>query len=89
MVEVRVRFIDPERSTIHRIHNFGEDLWRALRHCKAVEIDLGEIDRSRGVIRYSVSRRQLRRSLATTDDVLIRNLMKEEAAIEIADRADA
>ena len=89
MIEVRVRFVDPERSSIHRIHNFGEDLWRALSPDKAVNIDIGEIDRSRDVIRYFVRRRHLKRSLATTDDVLTRNLMKEEAAIEIADRADA
>ena len=89
MIEVRVRFTDPDRSSLHRIHNFGEDLWRAFRHSKAVEIDIGEIDRSRDVIRYFVHRRHLKRSLATTDDVLTRNLMKEEAAIEVAEMGRA
>ncbi|OJX70665.1 MAG: hypothetical protein BGO93_03845 [Mesorhizobium sp. 65-26] len=63
-IRVRIRFVDWERSTIHRIRNFGEDLWHSFREDKRVEVDLEEIDRAVSEIAYLVRPRFLKRSMS-------------------------
>ena len=85
MILVRIRFHDWRRSDIHRIHNFGEDLWSAFRYDKRVAIDLGEIDRSRDEIVFRVRRRYLRRAIAQTEAVMARHMIRAEADIFVDD----
>ncbi|MDX8516587.1 hypothetical protein RFM70_32530 [Mesorhizobium sp. VK23E] len=82
MKEVRIRFIDHEKSTIHRIRNFGEDLWRSFRDNKHVEIDLKEIDRAKDEIIYLVHGRFLRRSLSEVHRLLKVHFMESEVVID-------
>ncbi|MDX8532592.1 hypothetical protein RFM41_34095 [Mesorhizobium sp. VK25A] len=82
MKEVRICFIDPDKSTIHRIRNFGEDLWRRFRDNKHVEIDLKEIDRAKDDIAYFVHARFLRRSLSEVHRLLKVHFMESEVVID-------
>ncbi|MDG4874320.1 hypothetical protein P9273_04300 [Mesorhizobium sp. WSM4935] len=82
MKVVRIRFIDHEKSTIHRIRNFGEDLWRCFRDDKHVEIDLEEIDRAKEEITYLVHGRFLRRSLSEVRQLLKVHFMESEVVID-------
>ncbi|MBZ9864338.1 hypothetical protein LB515_03020 [Mesorhizobium sp. CA15] len=82
MKELRIRFIDHEKSTIHRIQNFGEDLWRSFRENKHVEIDLEEIDRAKDEIAYLVHSRFLRRSLSEVHRLLKVHFMEGEVVID-------
>ncbi|RWM30203.1 MAG: hypothetical protein E5Y01_19650 [Mesorhizobium sp.] len=82
MKEVRIRFIDHEKSTIHRIRNFGEDLWRSFRDNKQVEIDLTDIDRAKDEIAYLVHGRFLRRSLSEVHRLLKVHFMENEVVID-------
>ncbi|AZN99615.1 hypothetical protein EJ066_22205 [Mesorhizobium sp. M9A.F.Ca.ET.002.03.1.2] len=80
---VRIRFIDWEKSTIHRIQNFGEDLWRSYRANNRVEIDLGEIDRARDEIIFLVRDTFLKKSLTEVHRLLKVHLMESEVVIDI------
>lgn len=86
MKGVRIRFVDPEKSTIHRIRNFGEDLWRGFREDKRVEINLEEIDRARDEIAYLVHGKFLKRSLSEVHRLLKLHLMKNEVVIDTESR---
>ncbi len=81
-VRVRIHFVDWERSTIHRIRNFGEDLWRSFREDKQVEVDLGEIDRAVDEVTYVVRRRFLKRSLTEVHRMLGVHFMENEVVID-------
>ncbi len=81
-VRVRIHFVDWERSTIHRIRNFGEDLWRSFREDKQVEVDLGEIDRAVDEVTYVVRRRFLKRSLTEVHRLLGVHFMENEVVID-------
>jgi hypothetical protein len=80
-VRVRITFLDPEQSSVHRIRNFGEDLWRVLHENKRVEIDIGEIDRAIDEITYTVRGKFLRRTLAEVRHRLKLHFMEDEAVI--------
>ncbi|MDX8527554.1 hypothetical protein RFM68_23930 [Mesorhizobium sp. MSK_1335] len=82
IVRVRIRFTDWEQSTVHRIRNFGEDLWRSFREDKHVEVDLEEIDRALDEIVYSVRRRFLKRSLSEVHRLLTVHFMENEMVID-------
>ncbi|UVC12994.1 hypothetical protein [Mesorhizobium onobrychidis] len=82
-IRVRIRFIDYEKSTIHRIQNFGEDLWCSYRANNRVQIDLGEIDRATDEINFLVRDTFLQRSLTEVHRLLKANLMENEAVIDI------
>ncbi|WP_192365140.1 hypothetical protein [Mesorhizobium mediterraneum] len=81
-IRVRIRFIDYEKSTIHRIQNFGEDLWRSYRANNRVQIELGEIDRATDEINFLVRDTFLQRSLAEVHRLLKAHLMENEAIID-------
>ncbi|RWL20071.1 MAG: hypothetical protein E5X64_36340 [Mesorhizobium sp.] len=80
---VRIRFVDYEKSTIHRIQNFGEDLWRSYRANNRVQIDLGEIDRATDEIVFMVRDTFLKKSLTEVHRLLKVHLMENEAVIDI------
>ncbi|QKC83672.1 hypothetical protein EB232_20585 [Mesorhizobium sp. NZP2077] len=82
MKEVRIRFVEPEKSTIHRIPNFGEDLWRSFREEKGVTINLEEIDRAQGEIAYLVHSSFPRRSLTEVHRLLKVHFMENEVVVE-------
>ena len=82
MKEVRIRFVDPKKSTIHRIRNFGEDLWRSFREEKRVTVNLEEIDRAQDEIAYLVHGQFLRRSLTEVHRLLKVHFMENEVVIE-------
>lgn len=74
--------MDWEKSTIHRIHNFGEDLWRSFREDKRVEVDLEEIDRAVSEIAYLVRPRFLKRSMSEVHRLLQVHFMESEVVID-------
>lgn len=80
---VRIRFVDYEKSTIHRIQNFGEDLWRSYRANNRVQIDLGETDRATDEIVFMVRDTFLKKSLTEVHRLLKVHLMENEAVIDI------
>ena len=82
MKEVRIRFVDPEKSTIHRIRNFGEDLWRSFREEKRITVNLEEVDRAQDQIAYLVHGQFLRRSLTEVHRLLKVHFMENEVVIE-------
>ena len=83
-VRVRIRFVDWQQSTIHRIHNFGEDLWRSFRDNNRVDIDLEEIDRAVGEISFLVRDSFLKRSLSEVHRLLTVHFMENEVVIDTA-----
>jgi hypothetical protein len=80
---VRIRFLDPEKSEVHRIRNMGEDLWRELRDDPRYRIALEEIDRATDVIEFSVRESLLKRALSVVEDVLKEHMMSAKARIEV------
>jgi hypothetical protein len=80
---VRIRFVDYEKSTTHRIQNLGEDLWRSYRANNRVQIDLGEIDRATDEIVFMVRDTFLKKSLIEVHRLLKVHLMENEAIIGI------
>ncbi|RWM72458.1 MULTISPECIES: hypothetical protein [Mesorhizobium] len=80
---VRIRFVGYEKLTIHRIQNFGEDLWRSYRANNRVQIDLGEIDRATDEIVFMVRDTFLKKSLTEVHRLLKVHLMENEAVIDI------
>ncbi|MBZ9794612.1 hypothetical protein [Mesorhizobium sp. ES1-4] len=81
MVTIRVKFRDWQASGIHRIHNFGEDLWRRFRDNKHIVIDLGEIDRSVDEITFSAQGRHVRRAVKDAEIVMRKHMVDKEAEI--------
>ena len=81
-IRVRIRFTDWERSDVHRIHNFGEDLWRSFRGNNRIQIDLGEIDQALDEITFLVRDTFLKRSLPEVHRLLKVHLMETEAVID-------
>jgi hypothetical protein len=81
-IRVRIRFIDWEKSTIHRIRNFGEDLWRSFRDNNRIEIDLGEIDEAIDEIAFLVRDTFLKQSMPEVRRLLEVHLMETEAIVD-------
>jgi hypothetical protein len=82
---VTIRFHDWERSEIGRIRNFGEDIWRALREQKAVQIDLDEIDQSVHEVRFSCRRTYLRQALEVTFTIMREHMVDNEADVLVSE----
>ncbi|MCV3208560.1 hypothetical protein OHD62_27275 [Mesorhizobium sp. YC-39] len=80
---VRIRFVDFEKSTVHRIRNFGEDLWRGYRANNRIQIDLGEIDHATDEISFLVRDTFLNRRLTEVHRLLKVHLMENEAVIDV------
>jgi hypothetical protein len=74
--------VDWERSTVHRIQNFGEDLWRIFRDNRRVEIDLEEIDHAIDEITFLVRDTFLKKSLNEVHHLLKVHFMENEVIIE-------
>ncbi|MEO5758647.1 MAG: hypothetical protein ABIQ51_17500 [Mesorhizobium sp.] len=87
MIVVRIRFHDWQKSDLHRIHNFGEGLWRAFRHNKRVRIDIGEIDRCTDEITFSVRGAYLRRAVREAETVMREHMVENEAVIVVEEQA--
>ena len=85
MVTIRIKFRDWQASDIHRIHNFGEDLWRAFRHNKSVSIDIGEIDRCVDEITFSARSPYVRRAVREAEVVMREHMVDKEAEIVVED----
>ena len=87
MVTIRIRFRDWQASGIHRIHNFGEDLWRIFRDNKRVSIDIGEIDRCVDEITFSARGPYVRRVVKEAEMVMREHMVDKEAEIVVEDGA--
>lgn len=87
MVTIRIKFRDWQASGIHRIHNFGEDLWRTFRHNKRVIIDIGEIDRCVDEITFSARGPYVRRAVREAEVVMREHMVDKEAEIVVEDGA--
>ncbi len=85
MVTIRIKFRDWQASGIHRIHNFGEDLWRTFRDNKHIIIDLGEIDESVDEITFSARGRYVRRAVKEAEMVMREHMVDKEAEIVVED----
>ena len=73
-----------DQTHIHRLRNFGEDLFHAFRNDRHVLVDLDEIDRA--TERFSIlvkHNRQLRRILQAVDPVTARHFPDRIAAISV------
>jgi hypothetical protein len=63
-----------DQTHIHRLRNFGEDLFHMFRDDGRVPIDLDEIDRATGQFSIVVKhRRQLHRTLQAIEPVLAKH----------------
>ncbi len=75
---------DPARTTIHRLRNFGEGLYRELAENRAYEIDLASIDcaTERIIVFAENGRRKATRVIV--DKLLDAHLMTDECRIDVA-----
>ena len=80
---IRIVFSDPDGASIHRIRNFGESLWRAMRQERRNLIDFEEIDLAASAISLTVRVRNRKAAMAIVEQVLSAHSMREEARIEI------
>ncbi|PZV36028.1 hypothetical protein [Mesorhizobium kowhaii] len=85
MVTIHIRFRDWQASGIHRIRNFGEDLWRTFRDNKRVSIDLGEIDRCVDEITFSARGSYVRRAVKEAEVVMREHMVDKESEIVVED----
>jgi hypothetical protein len=85
MVTIRIKFRDWQASGIHRIHNFGEDLWRAFCDNKRVRIDLGEIDKCVDEITFSARGPYVKRAVKEAAVVMREHMVDKEALIVVED----
>ena len=85
MVTIRIKFRDWQVSDIHRIRNFGEDLWRTFRHNKHVSIDIGEIDSCVDEITFSARGPYVRRAVREAEMVMREHMIDKEAEIVVED----
>jgi len=67
---------------IHRIRNFGEDLYRELKRTGLAEIDLGEVDRAIDQIRArTIKARKVRTASAFIERMLVQHKLAEIALV--------
>ncbi|MER9289788.1 hypothetical protein [Mesorhizobium sp. M7A.F.Ca.US.010.02.1.1] len=85
MVIIRIKFRDGQASGIHRIRNFGEDLWRTFRDNKRVSIDLGEIDRCIDEITFSARGPYVKRAVKEAEMLMREHMVDKEAEIVVED----
>jgi hypothetical protein len=79
--EIFVVFPDPDRSTIHRIRNFGEDVWTAYRENRRVYVDLDQVDSATDRIRLEVRRGEVARVRKDLAKIIERHMMIDECLI--------
>jgi len=71
-----------ERALIHRVRNFGEDLFRACREDGWAEISLDEVDRATNQLIVKVgSARRERRIAAMIEALLARHFFTGKARL--------
>jgi hypothetical protein len=76
----------PESSGVHRVRNFGEDLYRAFREDRLASIDLADVDRATTqiVVDFSYSsRRRLKAATKLISEVLAKYLLDREGTIAV------
>ncbi|GLQ76818.1 hypothetical protein GCM10007881_03340 [Mesorhizobium huakuii] len=85
MVTIRIKFRDWKTSDIHRIRNFGEDLWRRFRHNKRISIDIDEIDRCVDEITFSARSPYVKSAIREAEVVMREHMVDKEAEIVVDD----
>jgi hypothetical protein len=83
---VRIKFHDWRESGIHRIQNFGEDLWTHFRDETRVEIDLAQIDRCIDEIAFRARPRYVRTAIRAAEAVMRKHVVEGEASITVEER---
>ena len=87
--EILIKFTStqPERSFVHRIRNFGEDLDRDVLQDRYASTSLEEIDKATSEIRVQIpSAKSGGRTVATIKKLLKQHLLVETATIFIDGR---
>jgi hypothetical protein len=82
--QIVINFIlGPDRSSdIHRIRNFGEDLYRHCRNDGWASISLADIDRATDRITVSVrSARHVRRSAQMIEKLIVQHCLSDIARL--------
>ncbi len=75
---------DPARTTIHRLRNFGEELYRELAENRSYEIDLAIIDRTTERIFFFAEKGGRKETRMIVDKLLDAHLMTDECRIDVA-----
>ena len=84
--EIVINFVfrddQPATSEIHRIRNFGEDLWRACKADGWAAIPLEQVDRATNQLRVAVyAKRRTRRIAALISRLLEKHFLASQAQI--------
>ncbi|MSU89528.1 hypothetical protein GE300_07855 [Rhodobacteraceae bacterium 2CG4] len=79
--EILVIFPEPDRSTIHRIGNFGEDVWTTHRENRRADVYLGEVDTATDRIRLEVRRGEVTRERKHLAKIIERHLRTGECLV--------
>lgn len=82
-ITIRFRFHDPEQSSVHRIRNFGEDLWRAFRDNRRDHISLTDIDAAVDEIALRTRPSRVHRTLKQVQTILAEHMMTDECSVTI------
>jgi hypothetical protein len=80
----------PDRfSDIHRIRNFGEDLYRHSRDDGWASIAIADVDRATDQLKISVrSARRIRRAVQMIEKLLAQHSLSEMASVSEIDQSE-
>ena len=82
--QIIINFIlGPDRSSdIHRIRNFGEDLYRLCRNDGWASISIADVDRATNQLRVSIrSARRVRRTGQMIEKLLVQHFLSDVARL--------
>ncbi|MEO1721374.1 MAG: hypothetical protein AAFR84_03100 [Pseudomonadota bacterium] len=82
IVVLVVRAIDPERTGIHRWHNFAEDVWAEHRGDRRIEMDLDQIDGPQFSFGAKLRSALEDRFLQAVDRIARKHLMGDEVVVQ-------
>lgn len=85
-VVIRIVYLDPARSTVHRIRNFGEALWARWRDDPRAEVDLAAVDLAVTEMMVTVRAALVGRYRAQIDEVLVAQRMAGEAIVTVREK---
>jgi hypothetical protein len=70
---------------VHRFRNFGEDVYRAFRTEKSIDVSIEEIDRCTDCFEVRTKPALVPRVLKAIDPILKRHLMKDCCTVTVED----
>ena len=82
--QIVINFIlGPDRSSdIHRVRNFGEDLYRHCRNDGWASISLADVDRATDQLKVSIrSARRVRRTAQMIEKLLVQHFLSDIAQL--------